>query len=162
MSWILLKPSQEWHSRAEAPCLAVSLLTLRSQRAPLCSLLQTHPMLPVLPVFKLWTLWRPFRSSHQILWCNAAICWPEPTVTPAARTVVFSFVFVEVRSFLNTIHKNKLKMYWRSKCETGHYYILRGKHRQNNLWHKLQQYPFWFISKNNGNKDNNNNKIGST
>ena len=39
----------------------------------------------------------------------------------------------EIRSFFNYSHKNKLKMAYRSKCETGHYEIPRGKHRQNTL-----------------------------
>ena len=33
----------------------------------------------------------------------------------------------------NTIHKNNLKMDWRPKYKTGHYKILRGKHRQSTL-----------------------------
>ena len=52
----------------------------------------------------------------------------------------------EIRTFLNTIHKNKLKMDWRPKCKTGYYKTLRGKHRQNTLWHKLQQDLFWSTS----------------
>ena len=39
----------------------------------------------------------------------------------------------EIRSFFNTIHKNKLKMDERLKCETGHYKTFRGKYRQNIL-----------------------------
>ena len=31
----------------------------------------------------------------------------------------------------------------------------RGKHRQNTLWHKLQQDPVWLISHSNGNKNKN-------
>ena len=42
----------------------------------------------------------------------------------------------------NTIHKNKLKMDQRSKCEVGYYKTLRRKHRQNTLWHKSQQDLF--------------------
>ena len=37
----------------------------------------------------------------------------------------------EIRTLPNTIHKDKLKMDWRSKCKTGKYKTLRGKHRQN-------------------------------
>ena len=32
---------------------------------------------------------------------------------------------------------------------------LRGKHRQNTLWHKLQRYLFWSVSQSNGNKNKN-------
>ena len=39
----------------------------------------------------------------------------------------------EIRSFFNTIHKNKLKMDQRPKCKAGHYKTLRGKHRQHSL-----------------------------
>ena len=31
----------------------------------------------------------------------------------------------------------------RPKCKGRHYKTLRGKHRQNTLWHKSQQYLFW-------------------
>ena len=31
-------------------------------------------------------------------------------------------------------------MDWKPKCNTGHYKTLRGKHRQNTLSHKSQQY----------------------
>ena len=41
------------------------------------------------------------------------------------------------------------------KCETGHYKTPREKHRQNILWHKSQQYLFWLLSQNNGNKSKN-------
>ena len=41
------------------------------------------------------------------------------------------------------------------KCETRCYKILRGKHRQNTLWHKLQQYLFLSISQSDGNKNKN-------
>ena len=37
----------------------------------------------------------------------------------------------EIRTLLNTIHKDKLKMDERTKCKTGKYKTLRGKHRQN-------------------------------
>ena len=33
----------------------------------------------------------------------------------------------------HSIHKNKLKMNQRPKCETKHYKTPRGKHRQNTL-----------------------------
>ena len=55
----------------------------------------------------------------------------------------------------NTIHKNKLKMDWRPKCKTRNYKSLRGKHRQNALWHKSHQDPLWLTSQNNGNKNKN-------
>ena len=58
----------------------------------------------------------------------------------------------EIRLFFSIIHKNKLKMGWRPKCETGHCKTPRGKHRQNTFWHKPQQYLFQSISQNNGNK----------
>ena len=35
----------------------------------------------------------------------------------------------EIRTFSNTIHKNKLKMDQRPKREAGHYKTLRGKDR---------------------------------
>ena len=41
------------------------------------------------------------------------------------------------------------------KCETGHCKTPRGKHRQNILWHKSQQYLFWLLSQKNGNKSKN-------
>ena len=43
------------------------------------------------------------------------------------------YVKNEIRTLLNTIHKNKLKMDYRPKCKTRHYKILRGKHRKNTL-----------------------------
>ena len=43
----------------------------------------------------------------------------------------------------NTIHKNKLKMDSRSKYKIRNYKTLRGKHKQNTLWHKSQQDPLW-------------------
>ena len=39
----------------------------------------------------------------------------------------------EIRTFSNTIHKNKLKMGYRP----GYYKTPGGKHRENALWHKL-------------------------
>ena len=47
------------------------------------------------------------------------------------------------RTFSNIIHKNKLKIDERSKCKTRHSETLRGKHRQNTVWHKSQQDLFW-------------------
>ena len=41
----------------------------------------------------------------------------------------------------NTIYKNKLKIDQRPKCKTIFYKTLRGKYRQNTLWHKAQK--FW-------------------
>ena len=52
----------------------------------------------------------------------------------------------------NTIHKNKLKMDYRSKCKTRNYKTPRGEYRQNTLWHKSQQDPLWTTSQNTGNK----------
>ena len=48
----------------------------------------------------------------------------------------------KIRTFSNTIHKNKLKMDQRPKCKARYYKTLREKHRQNTLWHKLQQFFF--------------------
>ena len=39
----------------------------------------------------------------------------------------------EIRTFSNTIYKNKLKMNERPTCKTGYYKTPRGKHRQNTL-----------------------------
>ena len=50
------------------------------------------------------------------------------------------------QNITNTIDKNKLEMDQRLKCKAGHHKTLRGKHRQNTLWHKLQQYLSWFTS----------------
>ena len=61
----------------------------------------------------------------------------------------------ETRTLSNTIHKNKLKMNWRSKCKTRSYKTLRGKHRQNTLWHKSWQDPLWPTSQSNGTKTKN-------
>ena len=36
---------------------------------------------------------------------------------------------------------------------TGYYKTLKGKHRQNTLWHKSQQYLFRSASQSNGNKN---------
>ena len=36
----------------------------------------------------------------------------------------------EIRIFSNTIHKNKLKMYYKHKCKIRYYTTLRGKHRK--------------------------------
>ena len=55
----------------------------------------------------------------------------------------------------NTIHKNKLKMDWRSKCKTRNYKTPRGEHRQNTLWHTSQQDRLWPTSQNIGYKSKN-------
>ena len=47
----------------------------------------------------------------------------------------------ETRTLSNTIHKNKLKMDYRSKCKTRNYKTPRGEHRQNTLRHTSQQDP---------------------
>ena len=39
----------------------------------------------------------------------------------------------EIRTFSNTIHKNKLKMDQRPRCKARHSRTLRGKHGQNTL-----------------------------
>ena len=49
----------------------------------------------------------------------------------------------EARTLSNIIHKNKLKMDWRSKCKTRNYTTPWGKHRQNNLGCKSKQDPLW-------------------
>ena len=41
-----------------------------------------------------------------------------------------------------TPYTHKFKVDWRSKCKARYYKILSGKHRQNSLWQKLQQYVF--------------------
>ena len=57
----------------------------------------------------------------------------------------------------NIIHKNKLKMDWRSKCKTRNYKTPRGKHRQYTLQHSVasQQDPLWPTSQSKGNKSKN-------
>ena len=50
------------------------------------------------------------------------------------------------QTFSNTIYENKLKMDQRPNCKTRYYKTPRGKHRQNTLWHKLQQYFIGSIS----------------
>ena len=44
-------------------------------------------------------------------------------------------------------------MDWRPICNAGYYKTVRGRHRQNTLWHRLHQYLFWSVSKSNGNKN---------
>ena len=39
----------------------------------------------------------------------------------------------EIRTLPNTVHKDKLKMDYRPKCNIKNYKTLRGKHRQNTL-----------------------------
>ena len=58
----------------------------------------------------------------------------------------------EIRTFSNAIHKNKLKMDESPKCN-ARYYTTRGKHRQNTIWHKMQQHLFGPISQSSGNKN---------
>jgi len=53
----------------------------------------------------------------------------------------------EIGTLPNTIHKNKLKMDQRLNYKARHYKTLRIKHKQNILWHKLQQDLFWSTSK---------------
>ena len=40
----------------------------------------------------------------------------------------------EIRSFFNTIHKNKLKVDYRPKCEAEHYKTPRGEGREVSRW----------------------------
>ena len=60
-------------------------------------------------------------------------CWENWTATCKKN---------EIRTFSNTIHKNKLQVDQRPKCKAGHYKTLRGKHRQNTFAHKSQRYLF--------------------
>ena len=39
----------------------------------------------------------------------------------------------ETRTLSDTIHKNRLKMDYKSKCKTRNYKTPRGEHRQNTL-----------------------------
>ena len=57
--------------------------------------------------------------------------------------------------FPNTIRKDKFKINHRPKCKTRNYQTLRGKHRQNTLWHKSQQDLLWPTSQSNRNKGKN-------
>ena len=50
------------------------------------------------------------------------------------------------------IHKNKLKMDERPKCETGNHQNPRGERRQQSLCPQLQQFLARHISKGKGNK----------
>ena len=61
----------------------------------------------------------------------------------------------EIRTFPHTVFKNKLKMDERPKCKSRHHQTLRGKHKQNTLWHRSQQDPFGYTSLRNGNKNKN-------
>ena len=47
----------------------------------------------------------------------------------------------EIRTLSNTIHTHKHKNQndWRPKDETRYYKTLKGTHRQNTLWDKLNQ-----------------------
>ena len=47
--------------------------------------------------------------------------------------------WMKLEHFLNTINKNKL----RPKHKNGFYKVLRGKCRQNTLWHKSQKCVFF-------------------
>ena len=68
----------------------------------------------------------------------------------------------EIRLFFNTMYTHKKAQNGlKTEVWAGHYKIPRGKHRQNNLWDKLQQYLFWSISQNSGNK-NKNKQMGPT
>ena len=49
----------------------------------------------------------------------------------------------EIRTFSNTIHKNKLKVDERPKCKAIHYKSLRGKHRKNTF--DINFSSFFFI-----------------
>ena len=44
---------------------------------------------------------------------------------------------------LNLYIKIKSIIDLRPQSKTEYYKTPRGKHRQNTLWHKLQQYLFW-------------------
>ena len=48
---------------------------------------------------------------------------------------------MKLEHFLNIIHKNILKMGYRSKCKTRNYKTPRGEHRQNTIRYKSQQDP---------------------
>ena len=54
--------------------------------------------------------------------------------------------------FPNTVRKDKFKINHRPKCKTRKDWALRGKHRQNTLWHKSQQAILWPTSQSNRNK----------
>ena len=60
---------------------------------------------------------------------------------------------MKLEHFLTPYTKIKSKWTKNSKCKTRNYKALRGKHRQNNLWHKSQQAPLQPTSKSNGNKN---------
>ena len=61
---------------------------------------------------------------------------------------------MKLEHFLTPYTKIK-KMDERSKCKTRNYKTVRGKHRQNTLWHTSQQDPLWPTSQNIGNKSKN-------
>ena len=54
-----------------------------------------------------------------------------------------------------TIHKNKLQMDERSKCETGNHQNPRGEHRQQPLWPQLEQLLTRHVATGKGNKSKN-------
>ena len=66
---------------------------------------------------------------------EARICNGEKTIslTSGAGKSGQPLVKDETRTLSNTIHKNKLKMDYRSKCKTRNYKTPREKHRQNTL-----------------------------
>ena len=73
---------------------------------------------------------------------------PNPGIFPTqGRTHVYCLVADSLPTeppenpATNTIHKDKHKMDLRPKCKARNFKTLRGKHRQNTLWHKLQQDP---------------------
>ena len=54
--------------------------------------------------------------------------------TSGARKIEQLQVKNEIRTFSNTIYKNKLEMDRRPKCNARHYKTLKGKHRQNTFF----------------------------
>ena len=55
------------------------------------------------------------------------------SLTSGAGKTGQSLVKKETRTLSNTIHKNKLKIDYRSKRKTRNYKTPRGEHRQNTL-----------------------------
>ena len=62
---------------------------------------------------------------------KTAHCWKDSLFNKCCWKNWTANVKNEIRSYLNCIHKIKLKMDQGLKCETGHYKTHRGKHRQN-------------------------------